>query len=223
MRKSGLPVPAAALLCGFVAAAAAQEPARDSVFLPLQPALSTNSLDRAQTTSPSRSVADATSVSLAGNPLWAIALGELSETQSRPLFSPSRRPPAPPVLAALTAAPVRLAPPAKSGPDHPLLTLLGTIVGESVEIGVFTDEASHDVVRLKAGEAHDGWTLRAIVGRSATFEKEGFRANTLMLPAPSAEAATASGGNGRIRFAPPVSNFIPVNKEGGSRRPPKEG
>jgi general secretion pathway protein N len=221
MRKSGLPAPVAALLSGFVLAAAAQEPARDSVFLPLQPAL--NSLDRVPTTRPSGSLVGATSVSLAGNPLWATALGELSETQARPLFSPSRRPPAPPVLAALASTPVKLGPPAKSGPDHPLLTLLGTIVGGSVEIGVFTDEVSHDVVRLKAGEAHDGWTLRAIAGRSATFEKAGFRADTLVLPAPGAEAAAATAGNGRIRFAPPVSTFAPANTEGGSRRPPKEG
>ena len=113
-----------------------------------------------------------------------------------------------------------------------MLTLLGTIVGASTEIGVFTDEASHDVVRLKAGEAHDGWTLSAISGRAAIFQKPGYPAARLALPmpgaepnAPSGDAANAgkSGGNARIRFAPPVSNFVPANTEGGSRKPPKEG
>jgi general secretion pathway protein N len=206
MRKSGLAIPAAALLSGFFAASVAA-----------------HDFDRNSAAASPASFATAKAEPLAGNPLWVIVLGDLSETQARPLFSPSRRPPAPPVLAAVASYPVKLGPPAKSGPDHPLLTLLGTIVGDSVEIGVFTDEVSHDVVRLKAGEAHDGWTLRAIAGRSATFEKAGFRADTLVLPAPGAEAAAATAGNGRIRFAPPVSTFAPANTEGGSRRPPKEG
>ena len=227
MRKSGLAVRVAALLCGFVMAAAAQAPVRDSVSL--QPTPSTNSLDPERTASPG-SVAGATSLAPAGNPLWAIALGELSETQARPLFSHSRRQPAPPVLAAVAASPVKPPPPAQPGPDHPLLTLLGTIVGDSTEIGIFTDEVSHDVVRLKAGEAHDGWTLSSVSGRTAIFQKQGYRATTLVLPAPDADAKAPGGsaagatvGNGRIKFAPPVSNFFPVNTEGGSRRPPKEG
>jgi hypothetical protein len=215
MRKSGLPAPVAALLSGFVLAAAAQEPARDSVFLPLQPAL--NSLDRVPTARPSGSLVGATSVSLAGNPLWATALGELSETQARPLFSPSRRPPAPPVLAAIASTPVKLGPPAKSGPDHPLLTLLGTIVGGSVEIGVFTDEVSHDVVRLKAGEAHDGWTLSAVSGRGAIFQKQGYPAATLALPAPGAYANAPSVAN---TFVFPIT---PAAPKGEAKRPPREG
>jgi hypothetical protein len=213
MRISGLPVPAAALLSGILAASAA---AQDS--------------DRnALTVSPATFVI-AKAEPRGGNPLWAIPVSTLSETQARPLFSPSRRPPAAPVLASLASSPAKPTPPRKPEPDHPLLTLLGTIVGDSVEIGVFTDEVSHDVVRLKAGETHDGWTLSSVVGRAAFFQKDGYRAATLALPAPGAEAtvlsghaADATGGNGRIRFAPPVSNFVPANTEGGSRRPPKEG
>jgi hypothetical protein len=193
MRRVGAPALVLALL---VTGAAAQEPARESVILPLQPA---------------------PNVPLAGNPLWVIALGELSETQERPIFSPSRRPPAPPVLAAIAATPVKLGPPAKLEPAHPLLTLLGTIVGDSLEIGVFTDEASHDVVRLKAGEAHEGWTLSAISGRAAIFQKQGYPAATLSLPAPGADANAPSLAN---TFVPPV---IPAATKGESKRPPREG
>jgi hypothetical protein len=206
MRKSGLLVPAAALLSGIFAAGAA---AQDS--------------DRNALTASPASFSIAKPEPRGGNPLWAIPVSALAETQARPLFSASRRSPAPPVFASLASSPAKPPPPRKPEPDHPLLTLLGTIVGNSVEIGVFTDETSHDVIRLKAGEAHDGWTLRAIVDRAAFFEKEGYRAATLALPAPSPEGTAETGGNARIRFAPPVSNFIPVNKEGGSRRPPKEG
>jgi general secretion pathway protein N len=194
MRKSGLSVPVAALLSGFFAAAAAQEPLRDSAIVKRE--------------------------QIAGNPLWAIALGELSETHARPLFSPSRRPPAPAVVAALPAQPVKPASPVKPEPDHPLLTLVGTTVGEAVEIGVFIDQASHDVIRIRAGEAHGGWTLSAISGRAAMFEKEGYRAATLVLPAPGAEPAKSGGGAPAIKFAPPV---IPATTKGGSKRPPREG
>jgi general secretion pathway protein N len=168
--------------------------------------------------------------------LWAIAVSELSETNARPLFSPSRRPPAPPVLAALTSSPAKPAPPRKPEPHHPLLTLLGTIVGDSVEIGVFTDEATHDVILLKAGEAHDGWTLSSVVGRATFFQKDGFPAATLALPAPGAQGTAPNGGaaspitqpvaiqsSSQMTGVPPADNFVPANTEGGSRRPPKEG
>jgi general secretion pathway protein N len=217
MRKSGLPVPVAALLSGVIAAGAvAQETVRDPIKLPPGPVVAAKEAPRA------------------GNPLWAIPLGELSETQARPLFSLSRRPAAVPVAVALPVPPPHAGPPSKREPDHPSLTLLGTIVGESVEIGVFVDEASHDVIRLKTGEAHDGWTLHAVAGRAATFEKEGSRAATLVLPAPRAEAAAASGGGANpvanpvaITVAPPVIQLepqvIPSTTRGGAKRPPKEG
>jgi hypothetical protein len=218
MRKSGLPVPVAALLSGFLTAAVAQEPAQHSVFPRAQPA-STNSPGQEH---------------LAGNPLWQIALSELQETRDRPLFSPSRRPPSPPTVAALSPV-VKLASPPTPGADHPRLILLGTVVSQSSEIGVFVDEASHDVVRLKAGDVHDGWTLSSIVGRATFFQKEGYRAATLALPAPATESTAANGGTvlpviapaGEVTGVAPANTFEPaVNPaatKGGSRRPPKEG
>ena len=218
MRTSGLPVQVAALLSGFLTAAAAQEPARVSVP-PAKPAASTNSPGREH---------------LAGNPLWAIALSELEETRARPLFSPSRRPPSLPTVAEL-APPLKLGPPPRTEPDHPRLTLLGTIVSQSAEIGVFVDETSHDVIRLKAGDVHDGWTLSSIVGRAAFFQKDGYRAATLALPA-RAEAAAANGGttapiaapdDGRITGIRPASTVepqvIPQPTKEEWRREPREG
>jgi hypothetical protein len=227
MRTSGLSVPVAALLSGLLTAAAAQEFARE-------PAPSTNSLGREHAIAPG-AVATAKRKPRTGNPLWAIAVDDLSETHARPIFSPSRRPPAPADPAALAAQPIKAAFPVKPEPDHPLLDLLGTIVGGSVEIGVFVDEASHDVIRIKAGEAHDGWTLSAVSGRAAIFQKQGYGAATLVLPAPGSEAnapgvatepvATPGkrrtiGGAPPFRFAPPV---IPAATKGESKRPPREG
>jgi general secretion pathway protein N len=150
--------------------------------------------------------------SAAANPLWTITLGTLSETLARPLFSPSRRPPTivpPPAL----PPPPPSAPP--SEPDHPLLTLLGTVIGQSGGIAVFLDEKSQDLVRLRPGQMQEGWTLQAIRRNAASFTRENQEA-TLSLrrtgaepsapevaPAPAA-AHTAPCPNGRPTAGSPT-------------------
>src|SRR5262249_53698680 len=51
-----------------------------------------------------------------GNPLWAIPLRSLSATRERPIFLPSRRPPAPRVVASPAPAPVQPSPPQQPEP-----------------------------------------------------------------------------------------------------------
>ena len=116
-----------------------------------------------------------------GNPLWTVPLEALSQTLTRPLFSPSRRPPASPVT---VVPPVEVPSPSKE-PDDPKLTLLGTIVGQSGNIAVVLDQASNSVVRLKTGQAHAGWTLRSVGQRVARFGKD-HHGVTLALPAHNA-------------------------------------
>jgi general secretion pathway protein N len=123
---------------------------------------------------------------LRGNPLWAVPLRSLSATRERPLFSPSRRPPAPAVAAAAFSQPAAPPPPKPEEPDHPPLALVGTVVGETEGIGIFFDQSAKNVIRLRTGEGHSGWVLRSVQGREATFEK-GRRAATLALPASGAE------------------------------------
>src|SRR5262249_56938753 len=55
-----------------------------------------------------------------GNPLWGIPLSGLSATRGRPIFSPTRRPPAPAVFAVAAAGPAAApAPPPEAGPPSP--------------------------------------------------------------------------------------------------------
>jgi len=119
-----------------------------------------------------------------GNPLWGMPLRVLTATRERPLFSPSRRPPAPPVVAAppVPPRPVAAKPPE---PERPPLTIVGTIVGGSDAIAVFIDQTTNNVIRIHAGQDHDGWILRSVHGREAFFEKDERKA-TLALPAPGA-------------------------------------
>jgi len=115
-----------------------------------------------------------------GNPLWAIPLGMLPITRDRPIFTPSRRPPSPAVVVVPPAVqPKVVARPAE--PDHPNLTLIGTVVSETESIGIFLDQATNNFVRIKTGEGHKGWIVRSIKAREVTLEK-GQQSETLYLP-----------------------------------------
>jgi general secretion pathway protein N len=124
------------------------------------------------------------------NPLWTIPLASLAPTRERPIFSPSRRPPA----VALPSARVYQAPPptrSDEQPRKPPFVLVGAIAGDREEIALFLDDNTKAVVRLRTGQSHSGWTLRSVKGRQATLE--GFRqTTTLALPDPLSRPAGAS-------------------------------
>jgi hypothetical protein len=125
------------------------------------------------------------------NPLWGIPLAQLSGTRDRPIFSPSRRPP--PAEAA--AEPVLVKPPPrKKEIEPPQLSLVGTIASGDEGFGIFIDQSTKVALRLKIGEDHQGWKLRAIRGREVTMEKDE-RSAVLTLPPPG-------GQNGEVRLVP---------------------
>jgi len=127
-----------------------------------------------------------------GNPLWAIPLKQLAGTRERPMFSPSRRPPPPAVVGTPHVAPVATrSAPKPAQPDRPELLLVGTIIGEHDGIGVFVDQATKNVIRLKLGEEHQGWLLRSVQRREATLEKDQETA-TVAFPRPVADQTTAA-------------------------------
>lgn len=120
------------------------------------------------------------------NPLWAIPLSKLTTTRERPLFLPSRRAP----TLAIAPAPVAILAPAApppAEPERPSLTLVGAIASETEGFAVFLDQATNTIIRLRTGQDHQGWVLRAVKGREATLEKASTSA-TLMLPEPGGSA-----------------------------------
>jgi hypothetical protein len=125
---------------------------------------------------------------LSGNPLWAIPLSSLSATRDRPLFTPSRRPPALPAVAPPPVAVV--APPPPTEPERPQLTLVGAIVSDSGGIAIFIDQTTNEVVRLRTGDTHSGWKLRSVKGREAEFQRAS-ETLTLALPPPGGLAPAA--------------------------------
>ena len=132
-------------------------------------------------TDASRAAPKAPPVMPTGNPLWTIPLSQLAVTRDRPIFSPSRRPPAP-----VVAAPIYVAPPApriaKAEPERPPLTLVGTIAGEKDAIAVFVLQGTGTTIRLHPNESHEGWVLRSVQGREATLQKAGASAVMALAP-----------------------------------------
>jgi hypothetical protein len=120
---------------------------------------------------------------LSGNPLWAVPLDALSDTRDRPIFAPSRRPPPPPLVDKSYVPPPPPRVETKPPPEPLMLSLVGTIVGGSQGVALFTEKSSQEAVRLRTGESHQGWVLRSVQGRNAMLEK-GDRQETITLPAP---------------------------------------
>jgi hypothetical protein len=137
---------------------------------------------------------------LSDNPLWGIPLTQLPVTRDRPIFSSSRRPPPPAVAPAAVAKVV--AAPKSSEPERPQLSLIGTIVGDDEGFGIFLDQSTKVVLRLKVDENYQGWKLRSVQGREATLEKDQ-EVVTLPLPQPGAgqgagEVGTPPAYAGRV-------------------------
>jgi general secretion pathway protein N len=139
---------------------------------------------------------------LSANPLWAIPLDALSATGERPIFSPSRRRPAPATFEPAAAEPPKPVP-APPEPSRPPLVLVGTIVGESRQIGIFREETTEEMVRLATGEGHSGWLLRSVDNRGVQFER-GERSTTLVLRPPHQSKAPGSEAGPTAELIPPV-------------------
>ena len=156
----------------------------------------TNPAASVQVVVPPAPVAPASERTLSANPLWAIPIAQLPITRDRPIFSPSRRPPPPAVAPA--AVPKVVAVPKPREPERPQLTLVGTIAGDEEGFGIFLDQSTQAIFRLKVGEDHQGWTLRSVQGREATLEKDQ-RVVPLALPQPSV-------GQLAVEVPPPAAN-----------------
>ncbi len=126
-----------------------------------------------------------------GNPLWAVPLTALTSTQARPIFSASRRPPRPAVVAPVP----ELAPaprPAPAEVEYPPLALIGAVVGSGEAIAVLFDRVTQKVVRLRPGDSHGGWKLSGVESREVTVSKDN-RTETLALKREERPAAAPSG------------------------------
>ena len=140
------------------------------------------------TVAPPAPAAPAPERALSANPLWAMPLAQFPATRERPIFSPSRRPP--PSAVAPAVAPKVAAVPKPREPERPQLTLVGTIASDEEGFGIFLDQSTKAVLRLKVGEDFQGWKLRSVQGRETALEKDQ-QVVTLALPQPGIGQVTS--------------------------------
>jgi hypothetical protein len=160
------------------------------------------------TATPPAPVAPGSERALSANPLWAMPLAQFTVTRERPIFSPSRRPPPAAAVASVAVPIVPAALPKPKEPERPQLTLVGTIAGDEEGFGIFLDQSTKAMLRLKIGEAFQGWKLQSVQGREAALEKDQ-QVVTLALPQP---------GVGQVsrEVAPPLA-IIPKLRSSESR------
>jgi general secretion pathway protein N len=139
-----------------------------------------------------------------GNSILGVSLQALSATRERPIFSPSRRPPVAAADPVYVPEPPAVVKPAD--PEHPSLSLIGTVKGGAQELGIFLSQTNNEVIRLHIGEATDGWTLRSVDRRQTILEKEKQEV-TLEIPAPGGDTAPGApapqGSQGAEERMPP--------------------
>ena len=103
------------------------------------------------------------------NPVAAQSLEQLSTIVDRPLFSPSRRPPAPPPA----PAPIVQAAEPPAPPPPPNLVLFGVVMdGESAR-AVVRSGADKKMIRAQIGDEIDGWKVSQIEGRKVVLSLDG--------------------------------------------------
>ena len=142
---------------------------------------------------------------LSANPLWAMPVKQFSVTRERPIFLPSRRPPAPP---SSTETVAKVIAPPKPKDEQPQLSLVGTIAGDDDKFGIFVDHATKAVLRLRLGEEFQGWKLQSVKGREVAFQKDQ-RSFVVALPQPGLSQASVA-----VREEPaavPDPGLLPVN------------
>jgi hypothetical protein len=155
---------------------------------------------------PAAPAATAAERPLSANPLWAMPLKQFSATRDRPIFSPSRRPPPPP---ASTVTVAKVTVPRPKEPEQPQLSLVGTITGDEDKFGIFVEQATKNVLRLRLGDDFHGWKLQSVQSRDVLFQKNQ-QTFVLALPQPSPGQASVS-----VRSEPAAAdntgNLMPVN------------
>jgi hypothetical protein len=107
---------------------------------------------------------------VSGNPIDEVRLDRLSETRNRPVFSPSRRPLAPPALPAI-AARIERAPQALSLPSPPGVALFGIVVGEQGARAFIAMGAANQIIGVRPGDDISGWTVSAITQRNLVLSR----------------------------------------------------
>lgn len=121
------------------------------------------------------------------NPLAAHSLDELMATRERPLFARNRRP-------AATSTPVHVEAPPPAPPSPPKVAFYGTVVDAEGASAIIRGNPSEKIVRVRVGDAIDGWTITRIDDRRLVLSLDNQSVTFTMFKAGhAAEHAAAAG------------------------------
>lgn len=119
--------------------------------------------------------------------------------RERPLFSPDRRPPAPPIVE--QTLPAEPAPPPPPEPVQviagPAWTLIGVVRSDKVQSALFTAQGEPEPFSIRMGESRDNWTLHSL-GRFDVVLRNGDNQANIRFPdndSPTGSPAAFSDGN----------------------------
>ena len=101
-------------------------------------------------------------------------------TRTRPLFSPTRRPPPPPAPAFVAPPVAMIAPAPVMAPD---LAVSGVIVGTDTRIAIVKRPSDAVFTRVTRGSQIDGWTVSEIEPRAVVLRRDD-RSVTIGMPEP---------------------------------------
>jgi hypothetical protein len=122
---------------------------------------------RAQTQAQPQPQAQVPTPPVLGNPIAAHSLDRLSATRERPLFSPGRRPPAPPSAPIVSRAPP--APP----PPPPSVTLFGVVMDGEEARAIVQAGPPNEIRRVRIGDDVGGWKVTQIEQRRLVLSLDG--------------------------------------------------
>ena len=132
----------------------------------------------------------------AASPLAAQPLDRLSATGARPLFTPSRRPPAPP------PAPIISRPP----PTPPTVTLFGVVMDDDGARAIVQAGPASEIRRVGIGDNVSGWKVAQIEARKLVLARDGRLATFTMF---SADGKPARNANRQRQPSPPPTSMSP--------------
>src|SRR5262245_45134330 len=165
--------------------------------------------------------APATPTAGLASPLAVHSLDRLSATRERPLFSPSRRAPAPP-----PPPPPRPPPPP---PEPPNVTLVGIVMDAGEARAIVQSGPTNEVRRVRIGDEIGGWKVAQIESRRLVLKLDSRLATFSMFsghrnpapraaarPAPRAATAPRAAAQAAPRAAPQPAQEV----AGGQASPP---
>jgi general secretion pathway protein N len=106
-----------------------------------------------------------------GNPIAQLPLDSLSDTRNRPLFSQSRRPPAPAPPDRPAMARVEHAPPQQPTLSPPGVALYGIVVGAQGARAFIATGAAERIIGVRPGDDVSGWMVSAITERRLVLSR----------------------------------------------------